>query len=116
MHQLLSLKMKIWIIVGLAALVSAGAQVAGFTTLSLGAVVGIIELILIQLLMRSWRAVTWAKWLPRPAWARVDLSGEWHGTIQSQWKKNPLDALLAPIPTQTRTSSELERGRVRPVH
>ena len=31
-------------------------------------------------------------------WARVDLSGEWRGTIQSQWKHQQADVPIAPIP------------------
>ncbi len=97
MHQLLSLKAKLWIVVGLAVLVSASARWMGLDTVSLGAVVGIVEFLVIQLMLRSWRTLHRLSWLPRPAWARADLSGEWCGPIQSQWKKHPDDAAFPPI-------------------
>lgn len=97
MHQLLSLKTKIWVVVGLAALVSAAARWFGLGTLSLGAVVGVVELMIVQLLLHSWRWLHRATILPLPAWMRMDLSGEWRGSIQSQWKEHPDDAAMAPI-------------------
>ena len=97
MHQLLSLKTKLWIVVGLAALVSAAARWLELDTMKLGAVVGVVELLIIQLMLRSWRVLHWISWIPRPAWARADLSGEWHGSILSQWKESPTDPALPPI-------------------
>jgi len=103
MHQLVPLKIKLWLVIGLSVLVSAAAHKwAGQSIYSLGSVVGFVELILILLMLYSWH------WLTRiafhlpflPTWMRVDLSGKWQGHIHSQWKKNPSDALLAPIPVQ----------------
>jgi hypothetical protein len=98
MHQLLSLRTKIWIVVGIAALVAGLARWTGLGALSMGAVVGVVEFVLLHVLMRSWEPLHRLSWLPLPAWAHVDLTGQWQGTIQSQWKKHPEDAALAPIP------------------
>ncbi|MGC9953450.1 MAG: hypothetical protein ABSD21_04125 [Rhizomicrobium sp.] len=100
MHQLVPLKIKLWLIVGLGVLVSAAAHKwAGQSIYSLGSVVGFVELVVIVLMLRSWH------WLRRvapyvpflPAWMKVDLSGEWQGYIHSQWKKVPTDP---PIPVR----------------
>jgi hypothetical protein len=98
MHQLLSLKVKIWIIVGLAALVSAFARVADLGPLSMGIVVGTVEFVVIYLLAQSWPLVHMLPRLFRPGWAMIDLSGEWRGIIHSQWRAGPNDPLLDPIP------------------
>jgi hypothetical protein len=98
MHSLLTLRLKIWVIVGLAALVAAIARWIGLGVLSVGVVVGIVEFVLIHLLMRSWGALQSLAWLPLPGWARVDLSGEWRGTIQSQWKGETGEQLDSGIP------------------
>jgi hypothetical protein len=58
MHQLLSLKVKVWTIVGLAALISAFASVADLGPLSLGGVVGIVEFVLLYVLAHSWPVPT----------------------------------------------------------
>jgi hypothetical protein len=97
MHQLLSLRAKIWIVVGIAAIISLLARIAGLDPLPLGAVVGAVEFAIIHLLMRSWGALRLARVLPLPAWARVNLTGEWRGSIQSQWKSDPSGPSLAPI-------------------
>jgi hypothetical protein len=101
MHSLLPLKLKIWLIVGLAALVAAIGRWIGLDVLSLGVVVGTVEFMLIHLLMRSWGVLRSLAWLPLPAWACVDLSGEWRGTIQSQWKgetgEQPASAIAATL-------------------
>jgi hypothetical protein len=98
MHQLLSLKFKIWIIVAIAALAAAIARLADLGPLSMGAVVGIVEFVVVYLLTRSWPLMHILSWLPRPGWAKANLSGEWTGTLQSQWRANPQDTPLAPIP------------------
>jgi hypothetical protein len=106
MQQLLPLKAKIWIVVGLAAVISSLARLAGLDPLSLGTVVGAVEFVTIHLLMRSWTVLRYVSALPLPAWARVDLSGEWQGVIHSQWKRHPDDPPLAPIPA----TLELHQG------
>ena len=98
MQELLPLKAKIWLIVGLAALVASVSRWAGLGVLSLGVVVGVVEFVLIHLLMRSWGVLHVLAWLPLPAWGRTNLSGEWRGMIQSQWRQRPDDAAAAPIP------------------
>lgn len=98
MHQLLSLRMKIWIVVGIAALAASLARIAGLDPLSMGVVVGLVEFTILHVLMRSWGNIPRRSLLPIPAWARFDLTGQWTGTIQSQWKKQPDDAALPPIP------------------
>jgi hypothetical protein len=103
MHQLVPLKVKLWLIVGLGVLVSAAAHKwFGQNIYALGTVVGVVEFVVILLMLLSWR---WLKfvtpYLPfLPAWAKVDLSGQWRGTIQSQWKKSPDDPALPPIPAR----------------
>ena len=98
MHQLLSLKMKIWVIVALAALISAFARLADLGPLSMGVVVGIVNFVVIYLLARSWPVMHVLPRLLRPGWAKANLSGEWRGTIRSQWRPSPVDPPLEPIP------------------
>jgi hypothetical protein len=98
MQSLVALKVKIWLIVGLAALVAASARAIGLGVLSLGAVVAVVEFVLIHLLMRSWPLLSQLAWLPLPAWARVNLSGEWRGTIESQWRSDSGEPAPAAIP------------------
>ena len=96
MHQLLPLRMKIWVIVGIAAVVSATTRWLGFHALSLGSIVGIIEFMIIYLLFHSWSWLHHVSWC-LPAWMRVDLSGEWSGTIRSQYKERPDELDHPPI-------------------
>jgi hypothetical protein len=98
MQSLVSLKIKIWLIVALAALVAAIARAIGLGVLSLGVVVAVVEFVLIHLLMRSWPLLSQLAWLPLPAWARVNLSGEWRGTIESQWRSDSGEPAPAAIP------------------
>jgi SMODS-associating 2TM, beta-strand rich effector domain len=103
MQQLVPLKIKLWLIVGLGVLVSAAAHAwAGQSIYSLGGVVGVVELVIIVLMLRSWhwlkRAVPYVPFLP--VWMKVDLTGERQGQIHSQWKKVPTDPPLPPIPVQ----------------
>ncbi|MEA2919064.1 MAG: SMODS-associating beta-strand rich effector domain [Bradyrhizobium sp.] len=98
MHQLLSLKLKIWVIVVIAAFVATIARLADLGPLSMGVVVGIVEFVVVYLLTRSWPLLHLLSWLPRPGWAKTNLSGAWAGTLQSQWRASPGDAPLAPIP------------------
>lgn len=98
MHQLLSLKVKIWTIVGLAALISAFASLADLGPLSLGVVVAIVEFVFLYVLAHSWPLIQALPRFLRPGWAKVNLSGEWRVTINSQWRASPDDPLLPPIP------------------
>jgi hypothetical protein len=98
MHQLLSLKVKIWTIVGLAALISAFASLADLGPLSLGAVVAIVEFVVLYALARSWPLVQALPRFLRPGWAKANLSGEWRGTITSQWRASPDDPPPPSIP------------------
>jgi SMODS-associating 2TM, beta-strand rich effector domain len=120
MHSLLPLKLKIWLIVGLAALVAAIARLIGLGVLSLGVVVGIVEFLLIHLLMRSWGALQSFNWLPLPAWARVDLSGAWRGTIQSQWRsesgETPASAIAATLDLRQGWQEVVFRLRTESMH
>jgi hypothetical protein len=98
MHQLLSLKVKIWTIVGLAALISAFASLADLGPLSLGVVVAIVEFIFLYVLAHSWPLIQVLPRFLRPGWAKANLSGEWRGTITSQWRANSNDSRVPPIP------------------
>jgi len=99
MHQLLSLKIKIWTIVGLAALISAFASLADLGPLSLGVVVAVVEFVFLYVLAHSWPLIQALPRFLRPSWAKANLTGEWRGTIQSQWRASPDDPLLPPIST-----------------
>jgi len=99
MHYLLPLKFKIWIIVLLAAVIAGGANWFGFDRLGLSAIVGLIEFPVIYILFGSWRFLARIPYMPRPAWMRTDLSGEWIGEIHSQWKAGPDTTPLDAIPT-----------------
>jgi SMODS-associating 2TM, beta-strand rich effector domain len=98
MHQLLSLKIKIWVIVGLAAIVSALTSWLGLHPLAIGTIVGVIEFVLLVLLSHSWGWVARTSRLPRPAWISVDLTGRWTGEIRSQWENENGAQLRSPIP------------------
>lgn len=98
MHQLLSLKVKVWTIVGLAALISAFASLADLGPLSLGVVVGIVEFVLLYVLAHSWPLIQALPHFLRPGWAKANLSGEWRGMIQSQWRASSDDSPMPPIP------------------
>jgi hypothetical protein len=99
MHYLLPLNVKIWVIVVLAAVIAGAANWFGFDRLGLSAVVGMVEFLVIYVLFRSWTFLTRVSLMPRPAWMCTDLSGEWVGEIQSQWKTIPDPATSDPIPT-----------------
>jgi hypothetical protein len=98
MHQLLSLKVKIWTIVGLAALISAFASLADLGPLSLGVVVAMVEFVFLYVLAHSWPLIQALPRFLRPGWAKANLSGEWRGTIQSQWRASSDDPSMPPIP------------------
>jgi hypothetical protein len=98
MHQLLTLRLKIWIIVAIAACVAAIARLADLGPVSMGAVVGIVEFVVIYLLTRSWPLFHILPLLLRPPWAKANLSGEWRGAISSQWRASLGDTALVPIP------------------
>lgn len=106
MQSLVPLKIKIWLIVALAALVAAIARAIGLGVLSLGVVVAVVEFVLIHLLMRSWPLLRHLAWAPLPAWTRVNLSGEWRGTIKSQWRSESGEPAEAAIPV----TLELHQG------
>lgn len=99
MHHLLPLKVKIWVIVVLAAVIAGAANWFGFDRLGLSAVVGMVEFLVIYVLFSSWTFLTRISLMPRPAWMCTDLSGEWIGEVQSQWKTIPEAATSEPIPT-----------------
>jgi len=86
MHQLLPLKIKIWIIVGLAAIASAVTSWLGLHPLAIGTIVGLVEFGVLVLLSQSWGWFARVPRLPRPAWMSVDLTGRWTGEIDSQWE------------------------------
>jgi hypothetical protein len=77
MHQLLPLKVKIWIIVGLAAIVSGLTSWLGLHPLAIGTIVGVVEFVLLFLLSHSWGWIALIPRLPCPAWMAVDLTGKW---------------------------------------
>jgi hypothetical protein len=106
MHSLLPLKVKIWIIVVLAAVIAGAGSWFGFNRLGLSVIVGLVESFVIYVLLRSWGFFTRIAFIPRPAWMSVDLSGEWVGEMQSQWKAVPGAAPLDPIPA----SLDLHQG------
>jgi hypothetical protein len=99
MHHLLPLKFKIGVIVVLAALTAGLASWLGSERLALSVTVGVVELIVIQILLRSWSLLARLPLVPRPAWMKTDLSGKWTGEIRSQWRAAPDAPELAPIPT-----------------
>ena len=85
MHQLLPLKVKIWIVVGLAGLISAIAARLQLHFVLIGTIVAATEFIVLQLLFHSWSLITHIPFVPRPKWMAMDLSGKWSGEIRSQW-------------------------------
>ena len=84
MHQLLPLKVKVWIIVGLAAIASGVTSWLGLHPLAIGTIVGIVEFVLLFLLSQSWGWIARIRHLPRPEWMSIDLTGKWIGGIRSQ--------------------------------
>lgn len=106
MQSLVPLKIKIWLIVALAALVAAIARAIGLGALSLGVVVAVTEFVVIHLLMRSWPLLRHLAWVPLPAWAGVNLSGEWRGTIESQWRSESGE----PVPTSIPVTLDLHQA------
>lgn len=109
MHHLVPLKIKIAIVVGLAAVLSGIGSALGAGPLSITAVVGVIELAVALLLLRSWPLFIRLPDALKPAWMKYDLGGIWSGVIKSQWTPPSGDA-LAEIPvtvTITQTWQEL---------
>jgi SMODS-associating 2TM, beta-strand rich effector domain len=104
MHHLLPLKVKIGIIVVLAAATAGVASWLGSDRLGLAVIVGIVEFIVIHILLRSWGIVACVPLIPRPAWMKIDLSGKWTGEIRSQWRPAQDAAELAPIPATLQLS------------
>lgn len=84
MNQLLSLKAKLWVVIGLSTAISAVVITFLSHPLAIGALVGATELIIIIALSYSWPLVT-ALRLPVPGWLKVNLSGRWKGVINSAW-------------------------------
>jgi hypothetical protein len=118
MHHLLPLKIKVWIIVGLAALVSGVTSWLGLHPVAIGTIVGIVEFVLLFLLSHSWRWVARIPYLPRPAWMSVDLTGKWTGAIRSQWGNGANEDIPATVNVQQRWQDvvfnvETERMRSR---
>jgi hypothetical protein len=99
MHYLLPLKVKIYIIVVLAAVIAGVGSWFGFDRLGLSAIIGFVEFSVIHVLFRSWAFLTRIPLIPRPAWMSTDLSGEWVGEMYSQWTAGPGAPKLDPIPT-----------------
>jgi hypothetical protein len=97
MHHLLPLKVKIGIIVILAGGVAGVVNWVGFNRVTLSAVVGIVELIVIYGLLRSWHVLAKMPGMLRPGWLRIDLTGQWDGEIHSLWKPTQDSPLLDPI-------------------
>jgi hypothetical protein len=96
MHQLLPLKWKLSLIIGLAAAIGFVAQALNLPHLAIGAVIGIVEIVVIFLASKTWRYTALIPFLP--LWTRVDLSGEWEGVIESQWQGRQKAPTLDPIP------------------
>ncbi len=97
MHQLLPLKVKIWIIIGLAAIVSGFTSWLGLHPLAIGTIVGVVEFVLLFLLSHSWGWIARVPRLPRPSWMSVDLTGKWNGEIRSQWENDSNDSVPATV-------------------
>ena len=97
MHQLLPLKVKIGVVVFLAFAISWIATAAHLNPPTTGAIVGVVEWLVIFLMLRSW---AWLHKLPvpLPKWAAVDLTGVWEGIIQSQYQ----------TPSQTASPSSIQ--------
>jgi hypothetical protein len=95
MHQLLSLKIKIGIVVVLAFAISWSATALGLNPPTVGLVVGLTEWVIIFLLFKSWDSLH-ALPVPLPGWAAVDLNGIWEGEIKSQYEEggNPVSASI----------------------
>jgi SMODS-associating 2TM, beta-strand rich effector domain len=98
MHQLLSLKVKIWIVVGLAAMLASVTSWLGLHPLAIGTLVGILETVILLLLFHSWESIARVSYVPRPAWMSVDLTGKWTGEIRSQWEDEKGASPAKPIP------------------
>lgn len=101
MHQLLARKTKIWIIVGLAAAITWAANQLGWPPLGTAALVGFVDFVVLVLLGQTWPIVTWVPWVPRPGWAKTNLSGIWTGTLISNYR-DVVDNPLQPIDVEMR--------------
>jgi hypothetical protein len=97
MHQLLPLKVKIWIIIGLAAILSGVTSWLGLHPLAIGTIVGVVEFVLLFLLSHSWGWIARIPRLPRPAWMALDLTGKWTGEIRSQWENGSNESISATV-------------------
>ena len=96
MHQLLSTKLKIWIVVGIAFLASWSASALGFNSVTIATIVGGTEVVALLLLAHSWRVAVRAPLIPRPKWLKHDLSGSWRGELVSEWRSSPGNDILPP--------------------
>jgi hypothetical protein len=95
MHQLLPLKIKIWIIVGLAAILSGVTSWLGLHPFAIGTIVGIVEFVLLLLLSHSWK---WISLMRRgPAWMSIDLTDKWIGEIRSQRENSSNENISATV-------------------
>jgi len=76
MHHLLPLKVKIWIIVILAAVIAGAGNWLGLGPIGLSVIVGVVEFLVLYVLLRSWGFLTGVPLIPRAAWIRTNLTGE----------------------------------------
>lgn len=96
MHQLLSLKTKLWLVLILSTGIGAIASTYLAHPLAIGALVGITETVLVILLSHSWSVTTRLLPWPFPRWMRINLTGQWTGTIRSGWRSEegtPIDPI-----------------------
>src|SRR6202035_2946207 len=100
MHHLLPLKVKIWIIVILTAVIAGAGNWLGLGPIGLSVIVGVVEFLVLYVLLRSWGFLTGVPLIPRAAWIRTNLTGEWVGEIRSQWRQTPDSSPLPPIPAR----------------
>jgi hypothetical protein len=87
MHQLLTLKTKLWLVLILSSAIGAIASTYFDHPLAIGGLVGTTEAVLVFLLSQSWPLATWLPW-PAPRWMRINLTGEWKGVISSGWRND----------------------------
>jgi hypothetical protein len=118
MHQLLPLKIKVWIIVGLAAIVSGATSWLGLHPLAIGTIVGLVEFVLLFVLSHSWGWIARIPGFLRPAWMQFDLTGKWSGEIRSQSENSANEKIPVTANVQQRWQDvvfdvETERMRSR---
>ena len=96
MHQLIPLKLKLYFVIGLAAIIGHVATAFGFGQLTIGMVISVVEIIVIFLATKTWG---WISWVPGlPPWTKVNLNGAWEGAIESEWRLPATDKPIQPLP------------------